>query len=514
MASKTASFSLGNLTAYPGQDVPVSRSYSLPGANVRNIRAILTWTGSGTGSSRGTIAQYPSAGNRGNGGQSLDVSSSFSGASGSFTLTFRCAVGPYYAFDYATVSVTYESDDTTYAPSAVSATAADVAGQTLITVVNARLSELWHAIIIDFGSKRTNVDMVRGAVQTNLTIPWEFLETIPASSSGVGMVTCNTFYGLGPQDPNNVYIGTTTAPITIRAPQSVAPAFTLSCAHNTHGHTLTHGYVAGISGAELTVTLDPDTTVPPGKYRTGIVRADWPSGFVPDSSSPTTAASLSVIPQAGQQTFQVTLADERGLHTVHAVTIDVRPYSRPVLESVDIFRCNQSGNADDDGAYISAQVSAAYSDLDGDNDISITVTCMDIPNFGTLVLQNGVKTVESVLGMTAGQSYRFTVTATDTMGNSTTRTVVVAAATMWLHFRDDGGGVAVGQPSTEDGFEVRADWPFRAYGEEVLDLIVPVGIVIQLKDTLDPANIYPNTVWSEIGSASGGVRTWQRQTGA
>jgi hypothetical protein len=105
--------------------------------------------------------------------------------------------------------------------------------------------------------------------------------------------------------------------------------------------------------------------------------------------------------------------------------------------------------------------------------------------------------------------YKFRIKAQDTMDKSVERILYLQSISMLMFFRDSEDGMAIGMVSRRAGFEINPAWPVYFYGTELLNLIIPEGIVLQLDSAKNPNTIYAGTTWSQL-STDGSVTTWKR----
>jgi hypothetical protein len=227
---------------------------------------------------------------------------------------------------------------------------------------------------------------------------------------------------------------------------------------------------------------------------------------------------------AGAKTFVVTVTDSRGKTALATASITVEPYASPVFNSTRIARCDSSGTETDPdgtpmetGTYINALADVLYSSCNTHNTISIAID-VDVDGIWVPVgdLSNNVQSTLSAPptsdfpdGFDPATVYRFRIKAQDTMGKSVERVLYLQSISMLMFFRDSEDGMAIGMVSRRAGFEVNPAWPAYFYGTELLNLIIPEGIVLQLDSAKNPNTIYAGTTWSQL-STDGNVTTWKR----
>src|SRR5699024_10761578 len=89
-------------------------------------------------------------------------------------------------------------------------------------------------------------------------------------------------------------------------------------------------------------------------------------GYSGTSSSLTTG----FLNTAGTVTFTAKITDSRGRTATKTASITVVDYSPPILSSVKAFRCNEQGEEQDDGEYISLTAVFSGASVNGKNTLS------------------------------------------------------------------------------------------------------------------------------------------------
>ena len=428
-----------------------------------------------------------------NSGTYTTSSVSSSGIS-SITLTFRADTGVACTFSNFVAIVDYTPG---YSTSTVSATNTTAGGNTTITISNPKLSSLSHNISIHLGAGDSGIiGLGTGVGSYTYTIPTSWLNYMTNSSTGTGIVYCDTYNG-------GSLVGSNSTVFTISAPASAGPSVTLATA--PYGSTVPTSwgvYVQSLSG--VTLTASPST-----QYGATIAARAFSAG-TPDSSN-ANIARVTSLTTAGNNTFSVTVTDSRGFQASASQTINVLPYSSPSLNSISIVRCDSAGNTTDasgtpleTGTYVLASANATFSSCDNHNNITITLE-VELNNAWTNVatLTNGVEQVCSAPSSLSGgfdpaTVYKFRVRAVDTLGQSASQIVYLQSIMMIMHVRDDESGMAFGMVSNRAGFEFRPDWDIYMYQKKIIDLIHPVGSVYISLDSTEPSLLFPGTAWEAI----------------
>lgn len=279
-------------------------------------------------------------------------------------------------------------------------------------------------------------------------------------------------------------VGTDTATALMEIPASVVPSVTLGVT-DAAGYLNTYGaYVQGYS--KLSINATP-TLAYGSPIKTYAITADGNS-----------YGNNSVITPALRGTGTLTVAAkvvdkrERSSATV-TKDITVLPYSKPVV-NLSAYRCNSSGTADPEGAYMKIVVTSTISSLNGKN----SATCKVVYPGGTLT--GGANYTSGVLACDVSSTHNIEVTVTDKL-SSVTKAAVIPIAYTLLDYYETGRGIAFGKVATRDGFDCAMPAYFTAgvtvNGKALLDLIYPVGSVYMSVNNVSPQTFFGGT-WEQI----------------
>jgi hypothetical protein len=204
------------------------------------------------------------------------------------------------------------------------------------------------------------------------------------------------------------------------------------------GYLSTYGaYVQGYSKLKITAT---PTLAYGSPIKTYAITADGASY----ATTPVTTAALK-----GKGTLTVTakVTDDRGYPSdTVSKSIAVLEYAKPVV-NVSAYRCNSSGTADPEGAYMKIVVTSTISGLGGKNSATYKV----VHPGGTLT-GSGTSFTSAVLTCDVSSTHNIEVTITDKL-SSTTKAVVVPIAYTLVDYYNTGRGVSFGKVGTRDGFD-------------------------------------------------------------
>ena len=161
-----------------------------------------------------------------------------------------------------------------------------------------------------------------------------------------------------------------------------------------------------------------------------------------------------------------TVTDSRGRTASETFTVSVYDYAPPAISNVEVFRCDDQGVADDDGAYYSAKATLAYAPLNNQN------VCPMYTKFKAAGGSYGSATsmtsgTASIVGtLSADITYTVMVYATDSLGNTAEYYATVPTRKWVMHFRPHGNGAAFGKAAETDNlFEVTPDWDVQIGGD-------------------------------------------------
>lgn len=424
----------------------------------------------------------------------------------SITLTFRADTTVYVDFSDFYAIVDYEIP---YSASRVNGPTAEAGSTITFTVTNSKLSELNHKLKLTFGIESYTITMSRGVATGSYTIPETWLQQMTDKSLAYGTVVCETYSG-------STKVGTSSASFGVSAPDSAVPTVTLTLVQTGDSRPAGWGmYLQTFSGVDMRANVET-------KQLATVASIVFSEGT--KDLSDEYLCHIPTLTQSGVRELSVTVTDSRGKSTTASASITVEPYSSPAFNTTRIARCDSSGtetNPDgtplETGTYVNAFADVLYSGCNTHNTISIAVDVEvgliwvpvgDLPN-GVQATFAAPPTSDFPSGFDPATVYRFRIKAVDALGKEVSRVLYLQSISMLMHFRDSEDGMAVGMVSRRAGFEVNPAWPAYFYGTELLNLIIPEGIVLQLDSAKNPNTIYAGTTWTQL-STDGSVTTWKR----
>ena len=271
---------------------------------------------------------------------------------------------------------------------------------------------------------------------------------LPNAASAPAVIAVETFYG-------TASIGTRSVSITMRLrEEDVSPTvqsgwYSHTPYNETKGSSIAR-YIAGISRARVSF----DTSKISVRYGASIVSYGVSCGGETDSAEPYQTPILTA-----QSTVTVSVTDSRGFVTSESFQITPFSYAAPSLSQVSVFRCDQSGSADEEGRYYAVAATAVCSSVDGQNAASILLYLKPAAgSYGSGVpLSSGVT---AILGpIDADTIYDVKIEITDTVGNTGAVTRRIAGRSWAMRFRANGQGVGFGMaPQADKRLQLPADW--------------------------------------------------------
>lgn len=249
-------------------------------------------------------------------------------------------------------------------------------------------------------------------------------------------------------------IGTSTKSIAMSIPTTVVPsisAITLSEASSTVPST--YGYVKDYSKLKIVTTAA-------GVYGSTIKSIAVVYDSVTYSGGTVTT---NVLRQTGTRTVSVTVTDSRGRKKTDTRTVNVQAYSKPVINSFTVVRCNADGSLNEQGEYMLVSYNASITALGNKNEKSFTIRYKKSSetNYTSKAISSTAYSVNSttVIPANSGSSYNVSFDVKDHFA-TVTKTLILQSAFTILNFKADGTGVGAGKVSEEPnlwdfGFPVR-----------------------------------------------------------
>lgn len=180
-------------------------------------------------------------------------------------------------------------------------------------------------------------------------------------------------------------------------------------------------------------------------------------------------------------------------------------YREPIIEVTSLDRCNSSGTLDDEGTY--GKVLFNWSTEYAVNSVEVEYKLPSASNWtsaGTISASGTSGTVEKVFGgsLDPELSYSVNITVSDSNGNSSI-IKTLGATNFEIDFLYGGGGIAIGKPASNRGFEIAYDTVFEKNISFTLDTVLSALGNNFLGFNNSVPGVYRPTLLSPIGLENG-----------
>lgn len=440
--------------------------------------------------------------------------SSFDATASSYSVTFKFkAYGAIYEdSNYHESSLSFSNVylliDYTIPNSAWSLGASTVeAGNSVAITITPNDAACSHALLVTFGELSKTYEIAAGVSEYSLDIPYEWLEEIPNSTSGMATVKLKTLL-------NGVELGLSDAAnLTIVCPESVVPSIDNLSVEIIdpvwdiclQGYSRARLVVTGCSGAygsELQYGMLSCSSFL-GGY-TQLIRSDSVEFEFVDKFATT-----------GTITIVASVVDSRERKASITTTLEIAPYSGPAISQTAQGRADSEGNANSQGTYVYAGAVYSYTAI-GTNNTTVQIYYReDGASDWTLGYEGQLASGEMVcFGGAFGTAVVYElkyVIADELTATTAIRTIGTAYAFMkWMPQSNAIGFGCI--PRSANMFEVGSDWRMYAYGKDI-EAYAPMRNYVDNGYFLKPVNqrsfsseVYPGGVtlmyldrWEMIG---------------
>lgn len=290
------------------------------------------------------------------------------------------------------------------------------------------------------------------------TLP-DLASFIPNATSGTLTLRCITKSG-------STNIGTKTITMTAKVPTTAAYMPSISAVSHTEatsGLAAQFGaYVQKKSKVKVTITAAGAKGSTIKTYSTTFqgttyLTASWTSG---------------VLTSSGSLSMKTTVTDSRGRTATKTTTISgILPYTTPAINTLQVYRVNDSGAATTEGTKIAVRYKYGVAELNNKNTASLVVqykrSTADDTAWASLFTATDLSadTTAKPSGVTFSVDYQYDIraTLTDWFGGKDTYTAVLPSGAVILDIAADGKGLAIGKTSEHAGFE--SGWKARFWAE-------------------------------------------------
>lgn len=312
----------------------------------------------------------------------------------------------------------------------------------------------------------------------NWTIPMDFCDNIPSSTSGTGIVYVDTY-------SNGNHVGTKSVNFTGFVPDWVIPNIGDINITDANSHSAGLGALVQ-SKSSLNVNIGTW-----GSYSSWITscRVDGIDNNVYWSTNFTSA----VLQIAGYRTITVTVTDSRGRVAQKQVNYNCIPYSNPTIYEAYVVRCNHDGSNNEDGVYVKYTFKGAIASVDGRNtrdfklgykkktDNEYTYIGLDNSNYELNIVDSVINWIE----FDTNSSYDFQFYIHDYFAPSTIIRSVGSGFTLF-DVNETGKGFAFGKVSEKNALEIALPTEFTntVNGRDIEDFVKYRGYYYNVDECL------------------------------
>lgn len=435
------------------------------------------------------IDQTITVGHNADGTKSFGFTASFSGSGG---------------WSPGTLSIVGNSFTLTTIPrsSSVSVSPGTI-GNALTININRQSSSFKHTVRYAWGNKSgtiaSNVD-----TSTTWTIPLDFANDIPNSTSGVGTIYVDTYSG-------TTKIGTSSSTLSLSVPSSTVPTIDTKTVEETvDGLNTQFGtYVQNKSKIKATMTAS-------GTYGSTIKSYKITANGETFNSDSGTTGELKT---SGTNRVDFEVTDSRGRKATSYIDISVTAYENPKILSVSAIRTNDDGTANDEGTHAKITFNASVAPVGNKNTKAFIVKYKKTgsPTWAEVDVTSetySVNTCTIVAGFDADYAYDIQLYVADYFTSITFSPMPLPTGFTITNYHPDGKGVAFGEVSDGFGFSVNLNAQFKKSvdiagnvdasdmfiaGKALRDIFYPVGVIYKSTVNTDPSSFIGGT-WERFGN--------------
>lgn len=314
---------------------------------------------------------------------------------------------------------------------------------TSVTINLPRASSAFtHRLTYKIGTKSGTIS-TNATTSASFTPPVSLADQITNDTSGKITITCTTYNG-------STSLGSKTATLTVTVPSSVAPTITsIMTSEATTGLAAKFGaYVQGKSKLNVSISASGASGSTIKYYHVEIC------DYIYTSAKFTTYE----ISGSGSVEIKATVTDSRGNTATRTETIEVLPYTPPVLTAFDVVRGNSSGEKDDQGTYAIITLDMDISPVGNKNDKFYTIQykTTEATEWTTLLTGSEYSHKDAINGgnvLSADYTYIFKITVSDYFTSDSplvAESANIPSTFSILDFLATGEGVSFGRAAEEN----------------------------------------------------------------
>lgn len=278
------------------------------------------------------------------------------------------------------------------------------------------------------------------------TVPISIANSFPTKKNGNITIRCDTYSGSNK-------IGNKTCSLGIVVPDG-NPAVSVAISEAVKKVTEAFGnrYVQGLS--QINVTIDAD-----GVYGSTIKTYKTVIDGVSYNASKFTS---NVISGTGSIDVTTIVTDSRGETASKKQTINVVPYSPPIITALTYRQCDEDGTENPMGNSTKVTISGVVASVDNQNSRALTLKWRNISDASyqtrNINLSDYTFTVTSIVTNTSiEETYEFVAVLSDKI---TAITQDISTGTIAMSLLAGGKGVTFGAEASEEGVVISENWPF------------------------------------------------------
>lgn len=389
-------------------------------------------------------------------------------------------------------------------------------GSAVTIYTNRASSSFTHTLEYSIGSASGPIASDVGDKYDSWPPSKELARQFPNATSGVVTITCKTYNG-------STLIGTKQTFLTINISSDMIPSVSATISEAASIPSGISGYIKTRSKLRIVASAS-------GLYGATIMSYKITANGATYNASEATTGYLTT---AGSNTITVTVTDSRGQSKTYSTTVTVLDYSPPRIDSLNAYRCNSSGTADAEGAYLKIEFTGTITSLNSKN--SRTAYVQTRPSGGSWSTQgytlgsgySGFTGYTAVLSAATTTSYEVRVQVADSFSTSSFYTTTVSTASILMNILADKSGMAIGKMA-EKAKTVQLGWDLEVFDQPantvlaapngadgvakfrkliVNDIHFQYGNEINFGGNADVTGIYFNYRNTSTGVASGNTPT-------
>lgn len=302
-------------------------------------------------------------------------------------------------------------------------------------------SNFTHTLKYKFGEQTGT--LVTGAGVSHIwQVPLDFARQIPNSESGNCAITCETYNG-------NVLIGSKTAVLTLKVPDTMLPIITsINVSETTSGVAEKFGqYLKDVSKLQIEVAAEGVYGSTIKSYAINVLDIVYNGASVVTNT----------LTQAGEIVAAITVKDSRGRSITAEENIVVADYAAPMIKHFAVTRASTDGTLVHDGTCASCNSNFIIAPISNRNSRSYLVEYRRTDEdtwhraiSGSLYSFDGVLLSGEILD--PNYSYYVRLTVSDYFGSTSASAEVGTSKPIW-NARRDKKGFSLGKISEKQGFE-------------------------------------------------------------